>query len=196
MAFWGAPIADAEQAVHALRAAIDMQNELSAMRAEILREAGVELHMRIGINRGDCIVGNMGGKSHFNYTLMGDAVNVASRMEGVNKVYGTGILVSDAVASAAKSKFRFREIDTVRVKGKHDGTTIHVPCDDETLNTMTAGALAAYRAGDFAESARLWREIAGRYPQDPVAKVFLARIARFGFATVAGWDGITTLEEK
>jgi adenylate cyclase len=196
MAFWGAPIADAAQAVHAVQAAIDMQNELSAMRADLQREMGVELHMRIGINRGECIVGNMGGKSHFNYTLMGDAVNLASRIEGVNKVYATGILVSDAVASAVNGNIRLREIDTVRVKGKHAGTTIHTPCNDETLNAMTASALAAYRAGDFGKSAQLWQEIATRYPQDPVARLFLARIARFGAGRVADWDGITTLEEK
>jgi hypothetical protein len=157
---------------------------------------GVELHMRIGINRGECIVGNMGGKSHFNYTLMGDAVNLASRIEGVNKVYATGILVSDAVASAVDGKIRLREIDTVRVKGKHTGTTLHTPCDDETLIAMTGDALAAYRSGDFAKSAQLWQQIAARYPQDPVAQVFRARIERFGASRVDGWDGITTLEEK
>jgi adenylate cyclase len=196
MAFWGAPIADADQAVHAVRAAIDMQNELSAMRIQLQREMGVELHMRIGINRGECIVGNMGGKNHFNYTLMGDAVNLASRIEGVNKVYGTGILISDSVAAAVDGKIRLREIDTVRVKGKQAGTTLHVPSDDETLNAMTAGALAAYRAGEFGRSVELWQAIAGRYPQDPVASVFLARMARFKSVAVTDWDGITTLDEK
>jgi hypothetical protein len=173
-----------------------MQNDLSALRGELRRDMGVELYMRIGINRGECIVGNMGGKNHFNYTLMGDAVNLASRIEGVNKVYATGILVSDAVASAVKGRIRLREIDTVRVKGKQAGTTLHMPSDDETLNTMTAGALAAYRAGAFARSGELWQEIAGRYPQDPVARVFLARITRLKSGAVADWDGITTLDEK
>ncbi len=196
MAFWGAPIADAEQALHAVRAAIDMQNELAATRATLQREMGVELYMRIGVNRGECIVGNMGGNSHFNYTLMGDAVNLASRIEGVNKVYATGILLSDAVADAVKGHIRLREIDTVRVKGKHAGTTLHTPCDDENLNAMTAAALAAYRAGDFAQSTQLWREVAARYPQDTVANVFLTRLERFVAGPPATWDGITTLEEK
>lgn len=196
MAFWGAPIADEAQSLHALQAALDMQRELATMRDEIQREAGVQLHMRIGINRGECIVGNMGGRSHFNYTLMGDAVNVASRIEGVNKVYGTGILVSDAVARAAGGAIRFREIDTVRVKGKQSGTTIHTPCDDEALNRMTADALAAYRGGDWEKAGSLWQALADRYPEDTVAKVFLARIERLASAPVADWDGITTLEEK
>jgi adenylate cyclase len=127
---------------------------------------------------------------------MGDAVNLASRIEGVNKVYGTVILVSEAAAATAQSAIRFREIDTVRVKGKQAGTTIYSPCDDETLITRSAGALAAYRAGNFGESRRLWQEIAGAYPQDPVALVFLARLARFEAGAPAQWDGITTLEEK
>ncbi len=196
MAFWGAPIADEAQSLHAVQAALDMQRDLAKMRDEIQREAGVELRMRIGINRGDCIVGNMGGKNHFNYTLMGDAVNVASRIEGVNKIYGTGILVSDAVARAAGSAIRFREVDTVRVKGKQSGTTILTPCDDEALNRMTADALAAYRGGNWAEAGALWRALAARYPEDAVANVFLARIGRLASAPVAVWDGVTTLEEK
>lgn len=196
MAFWGAPIADPRQAAHAVRAAIDMQREMAAMRAEVQRQMGVELHMRIGINRGECIVGNMGGKSHFNYTLMGDAVNLASRIEGVNKVYGTGILVSGAVAHTAAGDLRFREIDTVRVKGKHDGTTLYAPCDDETLIGLSATALDAYRKGDFTQALLRWREIAARYPDDPVATVFVARLDSFVDRPPAAWDGITTLDAK
>jgi adenylate cyclase len=196
MAFWGAPVADPEQAAHAVQAAIEMQEEMNAMRAQIVEEMGVELRMRVGINRGECIVGNMGSHNRFEYTLMGDAVNLASRMEGVNKVYGTEILVSDSVASAARGKIKFREIDTVRVKGKRTGITIHAPCDDETLNAMTATALAAYRSGDFEASERSWQKIGDKFPQDPVAQVFLGRMAVLKSGGLADWDGITTLEEK
>ncbi len=196
MAFWGAPVADPDQSVHAVQAALEMQQEMIIMRAEIMREMGVELHMRVGLNRGECIVGNMGGSSRFDYTLMGDAVNLASRMEGVNKVYGTGILVSETVALAAKAQMTFREIDTVRVKGKQTGITIYEPCNDNALIDMSATALGAYRAGDFVKSENAWRTLFDAYPLDPIAKVFLKRVAELQLAPPEIWDGISTLDEK
>ena len=197
MAFWGAPIVSERQSEDAVLAAVAMQEKMVTMSAEILEETGARLEMRIGINRGECIVGNMGGDKRFDYTAMGDAINLASRLEGVNKVYGTRILASDAVVAAMANPVRFREVDTVRVKGKQVGITVHTPCDDEALIAMSAEALAAYRAGRFEAAQSAWQALLERYPGDPVAKVFLSRIARFqasGFP--AEWDGVMTLEEK
>jgi hypothetical protein len=174
-----------------------MQKKMATTAAEMLEEIGSQLRMRIGINRGECIVGNMGGKHRFEYTVMGDAINLASRLEGVNKVYGTPILASETVVAASGSEIRFREVDTVRVKGKHVGITVYTPCHDETLIAMSAEGLAAYRAGKFEEAEEAWQRVLEKYPGDPVAETFLARIARFrkeGWP--AEWDGVTTLDEK
>lgn len=197
MAFWGAPVADIRQSEDAVLAAIAMQKKMETMGAEIFEETGAELKMRVGINRGPCIVGNMGGRGRFDYTAMGDAINLASRLEGVNKVFGTKILASEAVVAAIANEIRFREVDTVRVKGKHVGITVYTPCDEEALNAMSAEALAAYRAGKFEAAEAGWKRLLETYPDDPVAAVFLERIARFrkeGWP--AEWDGVTTLDEK
>lgn len=197
MAFWGAPIADSRQSERAVLAAIDMQKRWGARSAEIFADTGAPLGMRIGINRGACIVGNMGGNNRFDYTAVGDAVNLASRLEGVNKAYGTKILASESVVAAVANAIRFRNVDTVRVKGKQVGITVYTPCDDEALIAMSTEALAAYREGKFEAAEELWKRLLAAYPDDPVAAAFLERIARLrkkGWP--AEWDGVTTLDEK
>jgi len=197
MAFWGAPIGDPRQSEHALATAIEMQMRTRKLAVEVEAEIGAQLKVRVGIHRGECIVGNMGGNSRFTYTLMGDAANLASRLEGVNKVYGTPILASGAVVATAGDGLRFREIDTVRVKGKQSGITIFTPCDDEVLMTMSAWALAAYRAGAFDDAEVRFRHVIERYPGDAVAALFLERIRAMRVEGVpASWDGVTTLQEK
>jgi adenylate cyclase len=197
MAFWGAPISDERQSENAVRAAIEMQKRMDTTSAEIAAETGAVLRMRIGINRGPCIVGNMGGSGRFDYTVIGDTINLASRMEGVNKAYGTRILVSESVVAAVNQQVRFREVDTVRVKGKLVGIKVFTPCDDETLIGMSDDALAAYRAGKFEDAERLWKRLLDAYPEDPVATAGIARISDFrAGGWPAAWDGITTLEEK
>jgi len=197
MAFWGAPVADEKQAENAVRAAIEMQERMDGLSADIQRETGAELKMRIGINRGECIVGNMGGNKRFDYTAVGDSVNLASRIEGVNKLYGTDILVSAAVADAAGNGIRFREVDTVRVKGKNVGITVLAPCEDGDLIAISAEALAAYRSGNFDAAEAAWQRLLGDRPGDPVAIVFLERIASFRSEGLPGdWDGVWTLDTK
>lgn len=197
MAFWGAPILDDQQSQHAVQAAVEMQQKIAVMREQVLAEGGPHLHMRIGVHRGECIVGNMGGDNRFDYTAIGDTVNLASRMEGVNKVYGTGILVSDSVAQAIGASLPLRPVDTVRVKGKHQGVDLYTPCDDPALVEATTAALTAYRQGQWEQSGQLWQALAERWPDDPLPPVFLERLEEFrthGYP--ADWDGITTLESK
>ncbi len=197
MAFWGAPVADERQSERAVQAAIEMQQRMDATGAELLRDTGAELHMRIGVNRGECIVGNMGGNNRFDYTAIGDAVNLASRLEGANKAYGTRILVSEAVVAAVGDAIRFREVDSIRVKGKHIGITVFTPSADEALNALSAQALAAYRERRFDEAEKSWLQLLAACPDDPVAKVFRKRIATFRELGVPdGWNGVTALEEK
>lgn len=197
MAFWGAPIADPEQSLHAVQAAVEMQQKIAEMRQDLLAQGGPDLHMRIGLHRGECIVGNMGGVGRFDYTAVGDSVNLASRLEGVNKVYGTGILLSDSVAQAIGDQLMLRQVDTVRVKGKHLGVPIYTPCDDTQLKAMSESALAAYSEGDWDVCQNRWQAVADAYPDDPVAHAFLSRLRTMRAAGwPSQWDGVTTLETK
>lgn len=197
MAFWGAPITDPDQSLHAVKAAIEMQEKIAVMRLDILATGGPELQMRIGVHRGECIVGNMGGNNRFDYTAIGDPVNLASRLEGVNKVYNTGILLSESVAQAVSAQIKLRQVDVVRVKGKHQGVGIYTPCQDAKLAKLTESALNAYRSGDWAQTQERWQTVKTAYPDDPVAATFLKRLAHFQAAGFpATWDGITTLESK
>ena len=197
MAFWGAPLPDERQSERAVLAAIAMQQRMRSLADEIEAETGVRLSMRIGINRGECVVGNVGGEAKIEYTAMGDTVNLASRIEGVNKVYGTSVLVSGAVVDSISNPIGFREVDTVRVKGRQTGISVFTPCHDEVLVALNAEALAAYRSGALDVAGRAWSRLLERYPGDSIAAVFLERIARYSRQDLpAGWDGITTLEEK
>ena len=197
MAFWGAPLADADQSVHALDAAIDMQRKVAAMRAEMTAAGGPAVRMRIGLHRGECIVGNMGGANRFEYTAIGDTVNLASRLEGVNNVYGTGILLSEEVARAVGNGQALRPVDTVRVKGRHHAVGLFTPCEDPALVMKSAAALDAYRRGEWALALAQWQELSRAYPDDPVCAVFLARLSAWSeHGWPDPWDGITTLESK
>jgi adenylate cyclase len=118
MAFWGAPAADPEHALHACRAALALAEGMRA--AEARGEPLGELRVRIGLHTGTAIVGNVGSSRRLNYTALGDTVNLASRLEGVNKVYGTTILLSAATAEAAGPAIATREVDTVAVYGRHE----------------------------------------------------------------------------
>jgi adenylate cyclase len=141
MAFWGAPIDDPDHALHAVRAAIEMQAEMKRWR----REPGgpAELYMRVGVNTGPVVVGNMGSKDRFAYSVIGDAVNLASRLESLNRVYGTPILLAEATAAAVGNAIALRHVDRVRVKGKTQAIEIYTPEADAGLVTRTGEAIAA-----------------------------------------------------
>ncbi|MGE5299340.1 MAG: CHASE2 domain-containing protein [Acidobacteriota bacterium] len=118
MAFWGAPVADPDHALNACRAAVAMQKRLEALRTEFREEGLPEVKIRIGINTGTVIAGNMGSAELFDYTVMGDSVNLASRLEGVNKKFGTGILISRYVLEKVAGKVVVRPMGKIGVKGK------------------------------------------------------------------------------
>jgi adenylate cyclase len=197
MAFWGAPLPDEKQSEHAVLTAMAMQERMRSLADEIEAETGARLNMRIGINRGECVVGNIGTENKREYTVMGDTVNLASRLEGVNKVYNTPILVSEAVAAAVSNPVLFREVDTVQVKGKNVGITIFTPCTDGALIALHAEALKAYRAGDLDVAESAFRRLTERYPGDPIAASFLDRIAEYRRGGLPSqWDGVNVLDEK
>ncbi len=197
MAFWGAPIADPEQSRHALEAAVAMQAATARFGAQLAKEGGPEIRMRVGLHRGECIVGNLGGNARFEYTAIGDAVNLASRLEGANNAYGTGILASDAVVDAVAGVIAVRPVDVVRVKGRSQPVSLYTPCDDAKLAASTAAALAHFRSGRWDDAAASYRAIANDWPDDPVARVFIARLEAWRESGwPADWDGVVTLASK
>ncbi len=118
MAFWGAPIPQEDHAVLAAKASVEMMLVLDGLNKKWVSEGKPELHIGIGLNTGDMVVGNMGSSSRMDYTLMGDNVNLGARLEGTNKVYSTNIIISEATYEYIKEHIIARELDLIRVKGK------------------------------------------------------------------------------
>jgi adenylate cyclase len=184
MAFWGAPMANADHAVDACRAALACQRSLRA--SGLTDDSGRPLKARIGVNSGDMLVGNIGSEFRLNYTVIGDAVNVASRLESVNKEYGTEIIIGEETRRLAGDRIHVRELDRLMVYGRAGGLAIY-----ELLDVAERGAeppgwvalydsgLTAYRAGDFAGGTIFFQKLLAERPSDPPARIMLERCEQF-----------------
>ena len=205
VAVFGAPLDDAAHARNAVAAALACAAKLDAMNEDAARPfLGHRLTARIGLNTGQALVGNIGSTRRFNYTVMGDTVNLASRLEGANKYYGSTIMCADAVRVAMPSDpFAWRELDRIQVKGRAQPVTILEPLGiAATLDAITqtraaefAQALAAYRKRDFQAALRIAADAA--LSKDPVARSFAARVAALDAAQLPeDWDAVTALDGK
>ena len=204
MAFWGAPLADDDQAYRAVVSAMAMQKAMQAMRADFIKEGLPAVHMRIGIHSGSAVVGNLGSAKRFDYTAIGDDVNLAARLEGINKLYGTGIMVSSATAQQIESranepgrdKIALRLIDRVIVKGKSHAVEVFTPCDDAHIVELSGQAIRLFRNREWEAAAASLHELLAVAPDDGVAKLYLERIAEFRLAPPAAtWDGAMELDK-
>jgi adenylate cyclase len=203
MAFWGAPLPTTDHAGKACQAALAMKKAIHPLQ-EIWRERGLPLlGARLGIHTGQAIVGNVGSRDRFNYTVMGDTVNLASRLEGVNKIYGTNVLVSESTFKEAGPAFLFREVDLVQVKGRLQPVTIYellghqedLP-DFPWLETFAA-ALRSFRHRQWEQAAQLFREVLAHRPNDPPSLCFQKRLKYFQqHPPMPDWHGIYTLNSK
>jgi adenylate cyclase len=208
MAFFGAPVRQDDHAGRACAAALAMRDELVRLNRH-WRGAGrlgeeQSVGIGIGLNSGLMAVGNMGSDEIFDYTVIGDNVNLGSRVEGLNKMYGTEILVTGATVEAAGADFLFREIDRVRVKGKTEAVALYelvssrpaTPADLERAD-LYARALAAYRSRRFNEALETFDEILAAHPGDGPAGILRARCRRYRFDTPPpDWDAVETLTSK
>ncbi|MCP5102790.1 MAG: adenylate/guanylate cyclase domain-containing protein [bacterium] len=200
MAFWGAPVSIPEHASPAVKTALDCQKELELLNEEFIQKGLPALGMRIGVNTGDVIVGNIGSIKRFEYTVIGDAVNLASRLEGINKQYGTGVICGSLTRELADNDFLFRRLDMIRVKGKLKPTEIfEVVCEketasDELVQTITRfeDALGIYFKGDFKEALQQFESI----PGDGPSQIFAKRCKHLLESPPADWDGIISYKEK
>ena len=199
MAFWGAPVEDPDHARNAVLAALDMQKECAALNARFRARGWPALRIGIGIESGTVRVGDMGSQVRRAYTAMGDAVNVASRLEGRTKTYGVDILVGEATRRQV-GDVAWREIDRIRVKGKDRVVTVFAPLqgelDREELRLWTQ-TLRAYRAGQWDQADVNLLNLQRANPQDTLYTAFSDIVAeRRRNPLPAGWDGVTVFSEK
>ena len=196
MAFWGDPLDDEDHGLHAVTSAIEMQEVIQEMQPQFHVFGIDKIALRIGINSGPAIVGNMGSDLRFDYTAMGDSVNLAARLEGVNKAYGTKILLSESTATLLNNRILLRPIDRVRVKGKALPVNVFTPCKDAVLVAKTQLAWEAYLACNWNHARECWNEIRKIAPHDHLIEEFEARILEY-MATPppVNWDGSIALEK-
>jgi adenylate cyclase len=203
MAIWGAPLADDQHAVHAVRGSLGMIAALQAMQDGFRRRGLPEIRIGIGVNTGPVSVGNMGSRDRFDYTVMGDNVNLASRLEGLNKVYGTHMLISEPTRLAVGDLFFCRLVDRVRVKGRHLPIGIYEPLIEGTpapeLATETEvfeRALEHCFSRRFHEAAADLTDLVEQYA-DPVYALHLERVRAYIEQPPApDWDGVFTHTTK
>lgn len=198
MSFWGAPLADSEHARHALYAAMEMMDELKIMQEDFKQKGWPAVNIGIGLNTGDMNVGNMGSEFRMAYTVLGDAVNLGSRLEGLTKEYGVNIIVSETTKNAIP-EFVFRELDLVRVKGKTEPVAIFEPIGHKNdLEKSTSSELTAYKKALMNFRAQSWDKAELDFfnlnranPQRKLYQVYQNRIAVYRSEPPGeNWDGV------
>ena len=200
IAFWNAPLDQEDHAVRAVRAALRCQAKLREMRPALKARWGRELHKRIGINTGNAVVGNFGSHTKFNYTMLGDAVNLASRLEGVNKQFRTFTMISSMVLQKLAGAFPARELSRIAVVGRKEPVTVYEPMTAEdfasrrdTLMVFDTG-LRAYYAGDFVEAERVFQSVAS---VDPAAASYAEKCRKLRASPPEEtWNGVWVMTEK
>ena len=204
MAFWGAPLVVENHAVMACKTACEMQEKITALQK--ITESSFELRFRIGVNTGDVVVGNIGGENRFDYTVIGDAVNLASRIEGVNKEFGTNVIVGEETSLIIQDEFYIRELDVVKVKGKKKPTRVfeligmkeneNAALKYSKLTDYFEG-LRLYREKEFEKSLAFFEKSFNALNSDTPSKVYIERIKYFiDNPPDANWDGVFEMKTK
>jgi adenylate cyclase len=204
MAIYNAPVDLEDHPQKALLTGLEMLKELKRLNEEFKRKGLPEINIGIGINTGEAITGNMGTEVRFDYTAIGDTVNLASRLEGLNKFYGTRIIISSTTYEGIKSRsdFYMRELDFIRVKGKKEPVRIYEVMEEDSP-LIGAGvikefekALHLYRERRFREALEVFRDLENRF-NDTASKVFRKRSESFILNPPPDdWDGVYVAKEK
>ncbi|MEN6331345.1 MAG: adenylate/guanylate cyclase domain-containing protein [Smithella sp.] len=199
IAFWNAPLDVPDHACRAVNAALRCQEKLAELRPQYLARTGKELYMRIGVNTGYAVVGNLGSKDRFDYTMLGDSVNLAARLEGVNKEFGTYTMVSAETRKQAGDKFSFRELARVAVVGKKEAVTVFEPLRDDVYNKNKDilinfhNGLQLFYKGQFDAARDIFLSTAS---VDPAAAKYADKCTDMKKPAVAEWDGVWVMTSK
>ena len=210
MAFWGAPERDEQQIYHACQSVWLCSRRLHDLNIEWAKQGRPIMRTRFGLHQGEAIVGNVGSADRLNYTVIGDNVNLGSRLEGINKMYGTYIIASETVYEKAKDKFLFRLLDKVAVKGKEKGIKIYemvgkyndssgmsVTAEDISRSVKTQVAFETYMKQQWHEAERMYRELLDENPKDHIAALYLERLTEFKEnPPPSDWGGVNHLHSK
>jgi class 3 adenylate cyclase/CHASE2 domain-containing sensor protein len=202
VAVFGAPLDDADHAANAVNAALRCRERLDKLNRDPTEWQRFSLRQRIGLNSGDALVGNIGSRQRFNYTVMGDTVNVASRLEGANKYFGTSIMAAKSTFDRAAASFAWRQLDTIRVQGRDEPISVYellarhgqeTP-EQKVLAAAYRHALACWRVRDFAGCIAALAPVAGA---DPASAILLQRAKKLlAHPPAHDWDAVNTLEGK
>lgn len=206
MAFWNSPQTDKDHCYHACLAAVNFQSKLAELNTKWEQQGKPTLPSRIGINTGEAIVGNLGSSTRINYTAIGDTINLASRLENINNVYGTSILVTESVYNIVKDRFVFRIIDCIAVVGKHESHFIYELIKEKTPDFTQAEqqyimqfeeAFNAYRQREWDKAIQILTELHQQRPADKAVDIFLERCAFLSHNPPSpDWDGVWRYTSK
>jgi adenylate cyclase len=205
MAFWGAPIEDAHHAERALRSSIFMRDRVVELNRAGYFGAGIGLRAGIGISTGEMVVGNMGSHRHYDYTVLGDAVNLGSRVEELTKTYGVEIIATEETVKGLSKDYVVRQFDRVAVKGKKEPVRLYevvgfaatLPPEVHDRLDRFARALALYEADDFHGASYAFADILALYPNDEPSRVFWERSNHFlDNPPSPDWNGVWVMETK
>lgn len=204
MAVFGAPLEQSDHPLRACRTALKMLDRLAKVQQRWEAEGTPRLDIGIGINTGPMVVGNMGSDRRFDYTVMGDSVNLASRLEGINKEYGTQVVISEFTYNWVKDDFFCRELDAVRVKGRARPAKIYELLafrseEDPRVKIIEpfAQGLLHYREQKWDKAEEKFNEVLTTIPEDVAAQLYLQRIAKLRQEPPGpGWDGVFTMTRK
>jgi adenylate cyclase len=206
MAFWGAPLPQKDHALRTCLAALDMQKRLEMLRTKWTKEGKPALTVRMGINTGIVIVGNMGGKDRFDYTVIGDSVNLASRLEGANKQYKSNIIISEFTYVQVKDKVVVRELDLIQVKGRIEPVkvyellgTVKMEMTDNKRQSleMFHEGLKLYRARRWEEAIAYMQQASSLDDTCYAAQIYIERANLYQLTSPPDdWNGIFVMTSK
>jgi adenylate cyclase len=186
MAFWNAPLDDKDHAILAVKTALEMLGDLDEFNTEIFKEGIPPFGMGLGINTGDVVVGNMGSVQRFDYTCLGDPVNLASRLEGQSKNYGVRIVLGPKTAEYVKDAYSIVEMDCIAVKGKTEGVKIYTV--GKTVDYMHNEYLKEYYRGDWSKAID-WAKKMINNDDVTIKHYYELMIERLEEGLPANWDG-------